>query len=315
MSTFWDAFKRLQKPLQWLTVVVIFAFIGQRLHQDWHQLSQYKFQFQYSLLLLSFLVLLCRLFSLALGWKLILQKSSGYSLSYLRANRIWFLSQLGKYAPGKVWMVLGRIYLSQKESISKRVSSVSIVIEMILSVISSTIIFLLSLVLKSKAKFENDILFSSLIVVAGVIALHPNLLKKFSNFFLVRLKREPLELEIRYHEILLLLTYYLAMWAFFGLAFYLFINSITSVPISKLLIMTGIFAVSWIIGFLALFAPGGLGVREGILAFFLSFYFPASVAIMLSLLSRLWITAAEISGIGISLILSKTLIERKRALR
>jgi len=304
--------KRLQKPLQWLTVVVIFAFIGQRLHRDWHQISQYKFQFQYPLLLFSFVVLLCRQFSAALGWKLILQKS-GHSLNYLSATRIWFLSQLGKYAPGKVWIVLGRIYLSQKESISKRVSSVSIVIEMILGVVSGTIIFLLSLVLKSKAKFENDILFSSLIVVAGVIALHPNLLKEFSNFFLVRLKREPLELEIRYHEILLLLIYYLAMWFFFGLAFHLFINSITLVPISKLPIMTGIFSISWVAGFLALFAPGGLGVREGILAFFLSFYFPTSVAIVLSLLSRLWITAVEMSGIGISLILNKILVKRRRA--
>jgi hypothetical protein len=44
-----------------------------------------------------------------------------------------------------------------------------------------------------------------------------------------------------------------------------------------------------------------LGVREGLLIYYLSNYFPLPVATLVALLSRLWMTAAEVLGLLVSL--------------
>jgi uncharacterized membrane protein YbhN (UPF0104 family) len=80
-----------------------------------------------------------------------------------------------------------------------------------------------------------------------------------------------------------------------------FVNSIVSVPWSQYLSLTAAFAFSYTLGFLAIFVPGGLGVREGILILLLSHYFPLPVATLISLFSRLWMTAVEVFGLLVSL--------------
>ena len=62
--------------------------------------------------------------------------------------------------------------------------------------------------------------------------------------------------------------------------------------------MTGALAISSTLGLIALFAPSGLGVREGVLVYFLSAIMPSSVAVILSILTRLWMTFIEIGLIG-----------------
>ena len=74
-------------------------------------------------------------------------------------------------------------------------------------------------------------------------------------------------------------------------------------PLSLLPVLAGIVNVSATVGFLVLIAPSGLGVREGVLAFLLSLYLPAPVAVTISLASRVWLTLAELMGLGFSLLL------------
>jgi uncharacterized membrane protein YbhN (UPF0104 family) len=64
--------------------------------------------------------------------------------------------------------------------------------------------------------------------------------------------------------------------------------------------LTGAFAFSLTIGFLAVFVPGGLGVREGILVLLLSLYFPLPVATLISIFSRLYISVVELGGFLVS---------------
>ena len=70
--------------------------------------------------------------------------------------------------------------------------------------------------------------------------------------------------------ILWLLAVYLLLWALLGVAFFLFIKSLTPVLISQLLVVTGIYAAAWSIGFLSVITPSGLGVREGVLSLLLT---------------------------------------------
>ncbi|MCP4631490.1 MAG: hypothetical protein GY855_01080, partial [candidate division Zixibacteria bacterium] len=87
---------------------------------------------------------------------------------------------------------------------------------------------------------------------------------------------------------------FLISWVVYGIAFYIFINGIIELPLSSLFILMVIFACAYVIGFVSFFVPGGLGVREGIMSASLVTLIPSSIAIIVALLSRVWMSGAEI---------------------
>jgi uncharacterized membrane protein YbhN (UPF0104 family) len=62
--------------------------------------------------------------------------------------------------------------------------------------------------------------------------------------------------------------------------------------------LTGALALASTLGVLAVFAPGGLGVREGVLVYLLSHIMPEGVSVVLSILTRLWMTVIELGLVG-----------------
>ena len=65
---------------------------------------------------------------------------------------------------------------------------------------------------------------------------------------------------------------------------------------------TSIFTLAWGAGFVIIFAPAGLGVREVALTYLLGSVLPAGEALSVALLSRLWWIVTETIYIFISLI-------------
>jgi uncharacterized membrane protein YbhN (UPF0104 family) len=87
------------------------------------------------------------------------------------------------------------------------------------------------------------------------------------------------------------------MWLTNGLAFYLFVSSTTEISPAQLPAFIAMNAGAYWIGYVSLITPSGLGFREGALAWMLSSFFPAPVAVALSLVTRLWSTAGELLGV------------------
>jgi uncharacterized membrane protein YbhN (UPF0104 family) len=69
-------------------------------------------------------------------------------------------------------------------------------------------------------------------------------------------------------------------------------------------LLGGIFALAWMLGMFALFAPSGIGVREGALAYLLSFHLPGYIASLAAILSRLILLLVE--GIFFIMVLAIT---------
>ena len=64
----------------------------------------------------------------------------------------------------------------------------------------------------------------------------------------------------------------------------------------------------------SVFVPSGLGVREGVLIIMLAPIVSVQAAIVISLSSRLWFTATELTGVGVSWIFMRGVIPRKTEL-
>ena len=83
-----------------------------------------------------------------------------------------------------------------------------------------------------------------------------------------------------------------------GVGFYLFVDAVYPVAPQYILFLTGALAISSTLGLIAIFAPSGLGVREGALVYLLSLMMATPIAVIISVLTRIWMTLIEIGLIG-----------------
>ncbi len=277
-----------------LVVGLILFFLIRFLYRNWLQVSTYDFQLKYNYLFVSVLLLFGFFFLRVYCWQLILKKMD-ISFSLRKSVKVSFLSMVGKYLPGKVWLVLGKVYLSGKEGLPRVEVFTSVVIEIILEIVASIFFFfffLLSVI--QQPLFSLKVIYSlAFIMVAGLVFLHPSVFYKLINIVLYWWKGEKVKKYISYRDTIQLLMFYNFIVLFQGVAFYFFVNALCYVPLNKILGLTGSLAIAGAVGTLSFFAPSGLGVREGILALLLTSYVISPVAVLISLLARLWVTLGE----------------------
>ena len=84
-------------------------------------------------------------------------------------------------------------------------------------------------------------------------------------------------------------------WLLFGAGFHLLCLALTGVALTSLTASIAAFTASYLAGFLAFFAPGGLGVRElGMQTMLAAYGVSPATAIVMAGASRLWLTVLEI---------------------
>jgi len=289
--------KKLKLALQIIVVLAIFYFMFMQVYKNWSSLKDYEWHFNYLYLAASFIVLFAYYICVSFGWYFTILKMK-VKVSFLKILKIRAISELSRYLPGMIWHIAGRAYFAKKIGISSIKTVTSYAIELIINIIAGFIIFLIALPFFLGSEQIVKILPFIIVVPLGLILVHPKILNRVLNLGLKILKKPKVKLEFKYKDILLLILLYFIFWIVVGFAFWLLINSIYPIGISKFIIITGAYAISWAIGLLILFVPGGIGVREGVLAALLSLYMPLPIAIIISLVSRIWSIAMEFMLVG-----------------
>jgi len=292
----------LIRSAQVIVILLIFYFLVKGVIANWDQVKGFDWKFDYPLLILSFVLQMAALFWLVQIWRWIL-RHTGSTVSYSGLFKVWFFANLGRYLPGKVWQFLGMVYMLEKRGVPPRNTFSTVVLAQTCSVMSGLLIAFAFLGVNLYSQFLSGnpgLIVVIAIFFLAVIALvsYPNLLRKVVNFGLGVLKREKISLDISSKDVIIYILCYSVSWLLFGLAFLVFIKAMAVASFAMYPSLTGAFAFSVNIGFLVLFVPGGIGVREGLLVLLLSTLFPAffpvPVATLISLLARLWVTVAEL---------------------
>ena len=291
---------RYFRILQWAVVVAIFVFLGKMVWDHWNQVKEASFTFEVFPLLSSTLIFAFSYFIQIWAWYLITLKLK-IALSPSETLKSWFYSQLGKYLPGKIWLLLGRIYYYESRGKSRKFITVALYFEMVTIIVSGGLLFLAGLILfKEMESVYSGKTFWGLLAlfIMAFVCLHPRLLERIINWTLAQFKRDPVSLSISYSDVLWILFVCIVSWVIGGIGFYLFVDSICPVSPEYILFLTGALAISSTLGVMAIFAPSGLGVREGALVYLLSFMMATPVAVVISVLTRIWMTLIEIGLIG-----------------
>jgi len=273
-----------------LFVVVLFTVCGYILH-NLEEIEKYNFTIKWSQLALGFVSVNIAYLSLVYVW-VNLSQSFGLTVDPLTAGKAWFFSQLGKYIPGKVALLLVRFDIYQ--GYSKRKVSVATGIEYMAILASASVLVLLA-VASTPQFLPHHIRWTAGVgTVFFLFLLWPPFLMRFVNWGFRLVNRDPIEKYPSYGLLLKFVAIYVLIGLLEGLGFYFTLNSFSPVNLKYFLTITGVYQAAGLAGIAAVFAPSGIGVREGVLFFFLSFVIPKPSVIVGALAMRLIATSVEL---------------------
>lgn len=289
--------KTAKKILAPALVIIAVFFLARAVVGGWSEVREYEWRFDFSYLALSVFLIFVYYAQQWGGWRLVM-RSFGDPLSRSDSAAIWFASILGRYVPGNVAMIAGRVGLCRRRGIPARTTLASMVYENALILISALLVAAATVPLWPPFEYKNYALLLAGLAPVGLAILHPAVFRRASDAMLRRVGREPLAATLPFGRVMALVLYYVGGWVLLGLAFAALASSVAPVEFAEVALLVGGYAFAWEIGFLAFVTPSGLGVKEGVLFLILALVFPAPVAAAITVLSRLWQTLAEIAAAG-----------------
>lgn len=218
-------------------------------------------------------------------------------LSYARAARIWLLVNLGRYVPGKVWSVAGLIVLAQRAGVQDWAAGASAFA--IQAVGLGTAVAVVAATTPSAASPLR------LAVGAMVAAATIGFLawERGTHWLGVLLGRAGHVRALPLGAVAESAGLTLASWLSYGVTFWLLARGLGLPGPLPLATATGVFALGYILGLLALFAPGGVGVRELVFIGLLTPSLGSGGAVALSVGSRVLLTLCEAAApLGVLLV-------------
>jgi len=258
-------------------------------------------KFNYLYLILSLFFLWTGFYLSTVSWWFVLKKHK-IIVSKKTALNSHGLSVFAKYIPGKIWVILGRGVKVAGEKYSAKTSTYASLKEQLLYVWLGLLISIIPLFIYRKADL---FLLGVSVIFIGITFF--NFSDKVRIFIIKAVKKvfkKELDIpHISFKESLNILIYIFFYWAAWIIAFWLFSLSIypeTSINVGF------VFPLSVTLGLLAVIVPGGIGVREGIMATFMILMgIPVETATTISVISRLWFITGELFIFLLALVFNK----------
>lgn len=236
------------------------------------------------------LAMLGHLFSCK-GWQLIL-RTNGIGITYREAVLSLGISTLGKYIPGKVWLIAGasgRVASTTGKPLAK-VTYIS-TLGQILGIAIALAIGVASLYGKVSMPLLVLFYFSILTIITLTIKYKSRIMS-FSVFEKNKFAEKWIKPMISSISFPFILASALA-WLSWCIGFFLMARSI--IPGLDQPMLGFSFALAAALGILALIAPGGLGIREGVLGLVLTGFMSNKQDITtVAAFSRLWYLIGEL---------------------
>ena len=285
--------------------LLVLGFMAWALVDGWSTVSSYDWDLEPGVLVLGILVLLAFYLTSALGYGAIVDRLHHPGPRPLVTLSIWARSLLGRYVPGNVLMVLGRVVLSHEQGVPRRVTLAATVYEQALSLgvaAAGGVIWIAAFAGDGDAR-----LWLLALVPLGLVLLDPRVFGPASSWVLRKAGREPLPRLLATRPLLGLLGWYAGIAVLGGLGIWLLVRSAAGAEAGGPAFVGLAFLLSFAVSMIAFIFPSGLGVREGAFALALAQNVPGSVAVALSVGARLVLSLVELAFIG-----AVVLLERRR---
>lgn len=295
----------LKKNFYYIILIIFFTYVAIIFYKNWNYITSYEWQFHPVDLILVIIFLIPIYFINVLAWHYILL-SLNQNINYKDNLRIWTFSNLARFIPGSVFQYPSRVLFLQKYNIPKKVSVVALFLEFALNIgVGIFVIALFSLFTRPSNNLDYAIQMSSLIVLLGIfcwLILLNNLSKqiiKLLNRFGIDLP----QISIKYLVYACILFFILFILG--GISLLFVTRNITPVELNSIFEFIKIYALSWLIGYLVVLAPGGLGVQEITMSTLLGKIIPVPVALIIVIVFRIVLYISELIALSVGLYLNR----------
>lgn len=263
------------------------------------------------------------------AWRVILV-DLGAELPTTAALRVFYLGQLTKYLPGKVWPIVAQARLGRAYRVPQRASAAAALLVMLVSLGTGLVLTMVLLPLLGHQAFERA-RWTVLVLPLALAACWPPLLNRGIARLLRWAGREPLPRPLTRRGVGRAVGWSLTAWLAYGVHLWLLLADLDAAGagvsrsgvagtgfslaelVELLLRSVGAFAGSWAIGFLLAVAPAGVGPREVALPLLLDGAVSQPVALVAAVVSRLLLTIVDLVAPGVAVLAER--VRRRAATR
>ncbi|MGH7237082.1 MAG: lysylphosphatidylglycerol synthase domain-containing protein [Candidatus Saccharimonadales bacterium] len=279
--------------------VLVVAFFALYLRSvDWQRLAHLHFAWGYLLAATGFALITRYLFVVI--WRFILTDLGAKKLPHFRIMAdVYARAWMGRYIPGTVTWIAGKVYLAASHGISKSRLAVSSLLEGGMQVIAILVVAMALLGFDTRLSvIPGQYKILMIIVAVGLlIALSPPAFNRIIRlgFFIIKKRQPDGELRINGKAALRAFALYAMSGFILGVSEFFISRTIApSLPWRDFFYVIGAFNLAGAIGILAIGVPSGLGVRDGILLVLLAAIMPKEIALAITVTSRLWSALVDV---------------------
>ncbi len=283
--------KRLADILKWAWLAAVLIGAGWYFYRHYHEITSYLETLSVVRITASFILLIVGKVILSDITRMSLKKVN-WKISFREALSITSVTQLGKYLPGGIWHFAGKFGAYKVKGVSTKDSTQAMIYENTWLLSSAVVIGLLLLLSTNQeltCTYLSFLCDKNLIpfLLIGMPIIWLGGLFIIEKFFFYKEN-------FAISDFLIVLLEQLGIWTIFGFSFwFIFPPNVKLMPQ-----IIGSFSLSWAAGYIAFFAPGGIGVREFLITIFLGTFFASSeVAVYAAVHRLIWVLVEILLGI------------------
>jgi glycosyltransferase 2 family protein len=290
--------RKLLIVAQLIGAALLLYFVGREIARQWaaFRAEPLTVDVDGTALLISALIVIATYALLIQVWRMLIA-ASGASLRFWRAVRIFTVSSLWRWVPGKVWSVGAMGAMAHRDGVPPVAAAGAAILGTVLNIATGLAITLL-LAWRWLGEWNPDAQPAAIVLlvagIVGILAL-PYALPKLGALA-ARVTGKTVELRAPPPWALAVAVIgNLISWALYGLAFQWLVRAVLGNASGDPTQYIVVFAASYVIGYLFLIAPGGVGPREAVMVLLLTSFNMASAkeAALIAVTSRVWLTILE----------------------
>lgn len=279
----------------WVPPVVLLGALAALAVYELRGLGAARLSLRPGPLALAYAIYACNVLGRGAIWHLMM-RWGGAGRRFGQDVAAWMGSVLvGRYIPGKVAVYAARLYAYRDAPISRGRLSFFFFLD-----VAGTLLGTCMVVLGATALTSDGVLASYRLPALGAaaalaLATHPRPLQLGLDLLCRLTGRERIRVVLSAPRTLAIVALLSAEWGVLAAGVVALASAVTPLEPDQRLFVAAAFAISHVSGVLAVFAPGGLGVREGVFAALLSTILPTGVASLVALTAGAWVVTAELA--------------------
>lgn len=279
-------------------------FVARELVTSWDDVREAIAGANPVLLVFALAVGSCGMLIIGLGWR--------QWLAVLGARRParetlhwYYVGQLGKYVPGGIWPVIGRGEMARRGGVPPSVGYSSTMLSLGVTYLAA--ILTVAMALLAGAAGGDGVPWQPVVLLLplGVLALNPWVVAAVIRLA-SRVSRRELNLPVpSWGTSAGLLLWHVPAWLAVGSATWLVAIALDPVtPDYRNILFATV--LSWVVGFLVVPAPGGIGVREAVFVAAATSLSGLGVAAAVAVVARVLFILVDLIGAGAATAISRT---------